>query len=70
MCSDNKYKHRTGSNLDVEKRNRKNLVIAGVFSGQGMMFSLALNMTPLPFGSTAQPPPGALPYWYLERGRA
>ena len=36
------------------------IAIAGVFAGQGMMFSLALNMTPPPFGSTA--------YWILHGG--
>lgn len=36
------------------------IAIAGVFAGQGMMFSLALNMTPPPFGST--------PYWILHGG--
>lgn len=29
------------------------IAIAGVFAGQGMVFSLALNMTPPPFGSVA-----------------
>ncbi len=29
------------------------IAIAGVFAGQGMMFSLALNMTPPPYGSPA-----------------
>lgn len=36
------------------------IAIAGVFAGQGMMFSLALNMTPPPFGS--------LPYMILHGG--
>lgn len=36
------------------------IAIAGVFAGQGMMFSLALNMTPPPFGS--------MPYWILHGG--
>lgn len=36
------------------------IAIAGVFAGQGMMFSLALNMTPPPFGS--------VPYWILHGG--
>lgn len=36
------------------------IAIAGVFAGQGMVFSLALNMTPPPFGS--------LPYWILHGG--
>lgn len=36
------------------------IAIAGVFAGQGMMFSLALNMTPPQFGST--------PYWILHGG--
>jgi len=36
------------------------IAIAGVFAGQGTMFSLALNMTPPPFGSTA--------YWILHGG--
>ena len=36
------------------------IAIAGVFAGQGMVFSLALNMTPPPFGST--------PYWVLHGG--
>ena len=34
--------------------------IAAVFAGQGMVLSLALNMTPPPFGST--------PYWVLHGG--
>lgn len=34
--------------------------LAAVFAGQGMVFSLALNMTPPPFGST--------PYWVLHGG--
>ncbi len=34
--------------------------IAGVFAGQGMVFSLALNMTPPPYGSA--------PYWVLHGG--
>lgn len=34
--------------------------VAGFFAGQGMVFSLALNMTPPPFGSTA--------YWILHGG--
>ena len=29
------------------------IAIAGVFAGQGMVFSLALNMTPPPFASMA-----------------
>jgi len=36
------------------------IAVAGVFAGQGMVFSLALNMTPPPFGST--------PYWVLHGG--
>ncbi len=36
------------------------IAIAGVFAGQGMMFSLAMNMTPPPFGTTA--------YWVLHGG--
>jgi len=36
------------------------IAIAGVFAGQGMVFSLALNMTPPPYGSTA--------YWVLHGG--
>jgi heavy metal translocating P-type ATPase len=36
------------------------IAIAGVFAGQGMVFSLALNMTPPPFGS--------VPYWILHGG--
>jgi heavy metal translocating P-type ATPase len=36
------------------------IAIAGVFAGQGMMFSLALNMTPPAYGSTA--------YWILHGG--
>ncbi|MGZ0655341.1 heavy metal translocating P-type ATPase [Coraliomargarita sp. W4R72] len=36
------------------------IAIAGVFAGQGMMFSLALNMTPPPYGSMA--------YWILHGG--
>ncbi len=36
------------------------IAIAGVFAGQGMMFSLALNMTPPPYGS--------LPYIILHGG--
>ncbi|MEO0508738.1 MAG: heavy metal translocating P-type ATPase [Verrucomicrobiota bacterium] len=36
------------------------IAIAGVFAGQGMVFSLALNMTPPPFGS--------MPYWILHGG--
>jgi cation transport ATPase len=36
------------------------IAIAGVFAGQGMVFSLALNMTPPPFGSLA--------YWILHGG--
>jgi len=34
--------------------------IAAVFAGQGMVFSLAVNMTPPPYGST--------PYWVLHGG--
>ncbi|MEN8734115.1 MAG: heavy metal translocating P-type ATPase [Lentimonas sp.] len=34
--------------------------IAGVFAGQGMVFSLAMNMTPPPYASTA--------YWVLHGG--
>ncbi|TVP76225.1 MAG: hypothetical protein EA353_12450, partial [Puniceicoccaceae bacterium] len=34
--------------------------VAGFFAGQGMVFSLALNMTPPPFGS--------MPYWILHGG--
>ena len=36
------------------------IAIAGVFAGQGMMLSLALNMTPPAYGSTA--------YWILHGG--
>ena len=36
------------------------VAIAGVFAGQGMVFSLALNMTPPPFASMA--------YWILHGG--
>ena len=36
------------------------IAIAGVFAGQGMVFSLALNMTPPPFASMA--------YWILHGG--
>ena len=36
------------------------IAIAAVFAGQGMVFSLALNMTPPPFASTA--------YWVLHGG--
>ena len=36
------------------------IAIAGVFAGQGMIFSLALNMTPPPYGS--------VPYWILHGG--
>jgi len=36
------------------------IAIAGVFAGQGMMFSLALNMTPPPYASVA--------YWILHGG--
>ncbi len=36
------------------------IAIAAVFAGQGMVFSLALNMTPPPFGS--------VPYWVLHGG--
>lgn len=36
------------------------IAIAGVFAGQGMVFSLAMNMTPPPYASTA--------YWVLHGG--
>lgn len=36
------------------------IAIAGVFAGQGMVFSLALNMTPPPYDTTA--------YWILHGG--
>ena len=36
------------------------IAIASVFAGQGMVFSLALNMTPPPFASMA--------YWILHGG--
>ncbi|MGJ8638512.1 MAG: heavy metal translocating P-type ATPase [Opitutaceae bacterium] len=38
------------------------IAIAGVFAGQGMVFSLAMNMTPPPYDSTA--------YWVLHSGLA
>jgi heavy metal translocating P-type ATPase len=37
----------------VQSRSWLRIAVACVFAGQGMMFSLALNMTPPPFGSTA-----------------
>ncbi|MDP4880450.1 MAG: HAD-IC family P-type ATPase, partial [Opitutales bacterium] len=47
--------------LDAQlARSWLRIAIAGVFAGQGMVFSLALNMTPPPFGST--------PYWVLHGG--
>lgn len=47
--------------LDVAlSRSWLRIAIAGVFAGQGMVFSLALNMTPPPFGSAA--------YWVLHGG--
>ncbi len=36
------------------------IAVAGVFAGQGMVFSLAMNMTPPPYASTA--------YWVLHGG--
>ena len=47
--------------LDVKlSRSWLRIALAGVFAGQGMIFSLALNMTPPPFGSA--------PYWVLHGG--
>lgn len=47
--------------LDLQlSRSWLRIAIAAVFAGQGMVFSLALNMTPPPFGST--------PYWVLHGG--
>lgn len=45
--------------LDLKlSRSWLRIAVAGVFAGQGMVFSLALNMTPPDFGSTA--------YWLLH----
>ncbi|MGJ8649806.1 MAG: heavy metal translocating P-type ATPase [Opitutaceae bacterium] len=47
--------------LDLQlARSWLRIAIAGVFAGQGMVFSLALNMTPPPYDSTA--------YWVLHGG--
>lgn len=47
--------------LDLQlSRSWLRIAIAAVFAGQGMVFSLALSMTPPPFGSTA--------YWVLHGG--
>jgi heavy metal translocating P-type ATPase len=47
--------------LDLKhSRSWLRIAIAGVFAGQGMVFSLALSMTPPPYGS--------LPYWVLHGG--
>ena len=50
-CDDLNFKH---------SRAWLRIAIAGVFAGQGMVFSLALNMTPPPFASMA--------YWILHGG--
>lgn len=47
--------------MDLQlSRSWLRIAIAAVFAGQGMVFSLALNMTPPPFASTA--------YWVLHGG--
>ncbi|MGJ8654142.1 MAG: heavy metal translocating P-type ATPase [Opitutaceae bacterium] len=47
--------------LDAQlARSWLRIAIAGVFAGQGMVFSLAMNMTPPPYASTA--------YWVLHGG--
>lgn len=50
---------RTCDDLDLKlSKSWLRIAVAGVFAGQGMAFSLALNMTPPAYGSTA--------YWLLH----